>query len=59
MRHAAGLLVRTNQKIAVVAADVGYQNAFAFSTAFKRVMGISPAEFFRTQSRHHPPYTES
>lgn len=56
MKRAAGLLVRTNQKVAVVAADVGYQNAFAFSTAFKRVIGVSPAEFLRTQSRDHPRY---
>jgi AraC-like DNA-binding protein len=55
MKRAAGLLVRTNQKIAVVAADVGYENAFAFSTAFKRVVGVSPAEYLRTQSRKRPP----
>jgi AraC-like DNA-binding protein len=49
MKRAAVLLVRTNQKIAVIAGDVGYENAFAFSTAFKRVIGMSPSEFLRTQ----------
>lgn len=51
MKRAAFLLERTNQKISVIAEDVGYQNAFAFSTAFKRVIGISPIKFSREFSR--------
>ena len=51
MKRAAVLLVRTNQKIAVIAEDVGYKNAFAFSTAFKRVVGVSPLEFSRAEGR--------
>lgn len=48
MKRATILLMRTNQKIAVIAEDVGYENPFAFSTAFKRVIGVSPHEFSRT-----------
>jgi AraC-like DNA-binding protein len=51
MKRAAFLLERTSQKIAVVAEDMGYRNAFAFSTAFKRVIGVSPLEFSRSLSR--------
>jgi AraC-like DNA-binding protein len=53
MRRAASLLERTDQKISVVAEEVGYQNAFAFSTAFKRVIGVSPRAFSRrTRARN-------
>jgi AraC-like DNA-binding protein len=45
MKRAAYLLEHSNRKISVVAEEVGYQNAFAFSTAFKRVMRTSPREF--------------
>lgn len=51
MKRATILLMRTNQKIAVIAEDVGYENPFAFSTAFKRVIGVSPLEFSRKQER--------
>jgi AraC-like DNA-binding protein len=38
-------LAGTTMKIAAIAADVGYESEAAFSRAFKRVMGKSPAEF--------------
>jgi AraC-like DNA-binding protein len=47
MKRAAFLLERTDQKISAIAEATGYQNAFAFSTAFKRVIGVSPLEFSR------------
>lgn len=50
MRHAAVLLVRTDQKIATIAEEVGYENPFAFSTAFKRIVGMPPIEFSRGRS---------
>ncbi len=50
MKRAALLLERTDQKISSIAEDVGYQNAFAFSTAFKRVMGTAPHTFARGYS---------
>jgi AraC-like DNA-binding protein len=51
MKRAAFLLERTSQKIAAIAEEVGYQNAFAFSTAFRRVIGVSPLEFSRKAGR--------
>ena len=42
---AADLLVGTDRTLEAVAARVGYANAFALSAAFKRVRGISPAQF--------------
>jgi AraC-like DNA-binding protein len=45
MRRAAELLIQGNAKIEVIANQVGYQNAFVFSTTFKRVMGWSPSEY--------------
>jgi transcriptional regulator GlxA family with amidase domain len=44
MQYAASLL-STGRKIEDVAHSVGYVNAFAFSTAFKRVMSESPSRF--------------
>jgi len=45
MNLAADILRHTDEKIAAVAARVGYGDAFAFSTAFKREMGIPPKRF--------------
>jgi AraC-like DNA-binding protein len=42
---AADLLVSTDSTIAVIASKVGYANAFALSTAFKRVHGESPRDY--------------
>jgi AraC-like DNA-binding protein len=44
MRRAAELL-RDGVKIETIAHAVGYENAFAFSTTFKRVMGWSPSSY--------------
>ncbi|MFJ9790763.1 AraC family transcriptional regulator [Streptomyces globosus] len=50
---AADLLREPDATVATVARRVGYGSAFALSTAFKRVRGLSPRQF-RTQ----PPATE-
>ncbi len=41
---AADLLREPDATVAAVARQVGYGSSFAFSTAFKRVHGISPQE---------------
>ena len=53
MRAAASLLSAEFYTIEAVAERVGYENAFAFSTAFKRRMGITPSDFRR------PPVTST
>ncbi|WP_433346311.1 AraC family transcriptional regulator [Microtetraspora malaysiensis] len=45
---AADLLRDSDATIGAVAGQVGYGSAFALSTAFKRVRGVSPREFRRT-----------
>jgi AraC-like DNA-binding protein len=45
LQLAAKLLAGSTMKVAAIAADVGYESEAAFSRAFKRVMGQSPAEF--------------
>jgi len=45
MRTAATLLASESYSIGEVAEYVGYDNAFAFSTAFKRHAGIPPSQF--------------
>lgn len=42
---AADLLRETDATVEAVARQVGYSQAFAFSTAFKRVRGVSPQEY--------------
>ncbi len=44
MRRAAALLEATGCTVQAVAAQVGYENAFAFSTAFKRDVGLTPSQ---------------
>ncbi len=51
MDRASELLVYTDQTLADIAEEVGYDNPFSFSKAFKRHTGISPAEF-RKMSTH-------
>lgn len=43
MRVAAALLIETDARAADVAREVGYVSPFAFSRAFKRVMGVPPS----------------
>lgn len=43
MNVAARLLVDTDQGLGSVAAHIGYENVAAFSRAFKKHMGVSPA----------------
>lgn len=42
---AADLLVGTDLTLEAVASRVGYANAFALSTAFKRLRGVAPSQF--------------
>lgn len=42
MRHATSLLMTTDLSVGEIAEQVGYSNPLAFSTAFKRVMGVPP-----------------
>jgi len=52
MAIAAELLRETDSTIATVAREVGYQNEFAFATAFRRVVGDAPTRY---RARHHRP----
>lgn len=45
MIKAATLLTSTGEKVENIARQVGYQNAFAFSSAFKRIYGVTPSSF--------------
>lgn len=54
MTLAADLLRDTNATIATVAREVGYDNAFAFSTAFKRIHGHSPTAWRRLPHQPGP-----
>jgi AraC-like DNA-binding protein len=47
MQLAAGRLATGNAKVATVAEEVGYESEEAFSRAFKRLMGVSPAAWRR------------
>ena len=49
MQYAAKLLVETDEKIEVVANQVGYKNAFVFSSTFKKWVGWRPRDY---RSRH-------
>lgn len=45
MQRAQAMLAKYNAPVSAIAESVGYQNEFAFSTAFKRFTGVSPREF--------------
>lgn len=48
MRLAAWMLVRSNAPHTLVSTEVGYACEFAFSRAFKRVIGLAPSSVRRT-----------
>ena len=54
MLFAADLLACTQEKISSIAARVGYEDAFAFSNAFKREMGQPPSRY-RSRQNVVPP----
>jgi AraC-like DNA-binding protein len=56
MQRAMRLLAETDLKLEVVAAEVGYQDAFGFSKVFKRMVGQSPKSFRQRNAREkaHP-----
>jgi AraC-like DNA-binding protein len=45
MRRAAALLLSADYSVEQAARAIGYTNAFAFSTAFKRVIGMPPSRY--------------
>lgn len=47
MRQAMALLASEAYTVEAVAQQVGYENPFAFSTAFKRHQGLSPSDYRR------------
>lgn len=59
MRRAATLLESTRQKVQAIAGSVGYDNAFAFSTAFKRLMGTSPDSYRKRRERERRPVRDA
>jgi AraC-like DNA-binding protein len=51
MQLAAEQLARTSAKVSAIGAGVGYESEAAFSRAFKRETGVSPAEWRRARRR--------
>ncbi|MFP7761848.1 AraC family transcriptional regulator [Marisediminicola sp. LYQ85] len=51
---AGDLLLSIDVTVSDVARTVGYSNAFAFSTAFKRQVGVTPSEFRRRRPALSP-----
>ena len=49
LQRAMRLLAEADDTLARVAAAVGYGDAFSFSKAFKRAVGVSPGEFRRAE----------
>jgi len=45
MNHAMSRLLTTQMTLAAIADEVGYASPYAFSAAFKREVGSSPAQF--------------
>ena len=45
LRHAATLLTETDDKLEVIATEVGYANPFVFSNTFKKWTGWRPSEY--------------
>jgi AraC-like DNA-binding protein len=55
LQMAASRLLDGNAMIATVAADAGYESEAAFSRAFKKMVGVPPAEWRDTRTSPHRP----
>lgn len=54
MRRAAALLSTQSYTVETIAEQVGYENPFAFSTAFKRSLGLSPSDYRGERTKETP-----
>jgi AraC-like DNA-binding protein len=54
MQVAANRLTRSGAKVAVIAAEVGYESEAAFSRAFKKATGVAPGAWRGTRRTPHP-----
>ncbi len=54
MQRAMALLTSDSYSIAAIALSVGYENSFAFSTAFKRYVGMPPSVYRARQQMVTP-----
>jgi AraC-like DNA-binding protein len=54
MQRAEDALVRSDVTLAQIAAMVGYQNEYAFATAFRRRHGVSPGKWRVAARMTHP-----
>ena len=52
MQLAARLLADGTSKLSAVAADVGYDSEAAFSRAFKKIVGVAPANWRQRRAGH-------
>ncbi len=51
LHNAAALLRKSSKRLHLIAEEVGYSDPYYFSTAFKRVSGLSPSEY-RRKAQH-------
>jgi AraC-like DNA-binding protein len=51
LQLAARMLADGSTKVAAVARDVGYQSEASFSRAYKRFVGVAPAQWRRNATR--------
>lgn len=51
MRRASEMIIQGGHKVQAIAAAVGYQNPFVFSSTFKRVTGWSPSDYPKADSQ--------
>jgi len=58
MQLAARRLRETQQTVAAIAFDVGYDSEAAFARAFKRLVGLPPAAWRRSQAARKAPESE-
>jgi AraC-like DNA-binding protein len=58
MLLAADRLMNSGDSVSTIALSLGYESESAFSTAFKRVMGVSPRQYGRGRSSASPSYGE-
>lgn len=49
MQRASQLLHDPGAKVTAIAAELGYESPYAFSRAFKRIVGVSPQQFRTTR----------
>lgn len=59
MQRACSLIINTSSPINLIALDLGYEDPFYFCRIFKKIIGVSPLQYRKSQRPHNEEFPQS